>query len=313
MGLIMKTSVLCCVIVSTLLPGMLGNNAVRAQNNERWFQVEMSVFTNENPADREAEYWTPFKQPLSYPGAMQRLDDPLDLLTTDDLLLQDEFLSSATRDFGAPAVQTVEDYILSTGPFPAELENDFKFLDFARDPLVRLPASASNLQETNRTLEQSTDHRLLYTATWRQPARGGSDAVQLYIRGGQVYGGSPELQGSVTIRFDASVDKATLVADLWLAEYGLVADDAETWELPAVPPRIQREYERSSGNENLDYRIRRIYQLNQRRDINSGEFHYLDHPAFGVVIMVNPYAVPSIEPVIDPLLEPETAETLPQQ
>ena len=305
MRFIMKTTSLSFVLVAALLAGIPGSNPVWAQNNERWFQIEMSVFTNENLADREAEYWTPSRQPLSYPGAIRRLDDPLDLLTIDDLLLQDDFTSPATRDFGATAVQTVEDYIQATGPFPADTENNFKFLDFARDPLVRLPSTASNLQETNRALERSTDHRLLYTATWRQPVQGSSEVVQLDISGGQIYGGSPELQGSVAIRFNANADRATIAADLWLVEFGPVADDDETWELPALPPRIKREYERSSSDENLDYRIRRIYQLNQRRDIRSGEFHYLDHPAFGVVITVDPYTVPPIEPV--------GTETLPLQ
>lgn len=306
MHLIMKVSPILSALVPALLACMFGND-VWAQNSERWAQIEMTVFTNENLADREAEYWTPSRQPLSYPGAMQRLGELLDLLVIDDLLLPDDSLplAAATTNYDAAAIQTVEEYIRATGPFPADTENDFKFVDFARDPLLRLPSSASNLQETNRALERSGDHRLLYTAAWRQPVQGTSNTVQLYVNGGQSYGGSPELQGSVSIRFNANGDRATFDADLWLAEFGLVADDAENWELPAVPPRIQREYEQVSGDENLDFRIRRIYQLKQSRDIRNGEFHYLDHPALGVVITVDPYEVPPIEPV--------STETLPLQ
>ena len=36
--------------------------------------------------------------------------------------------------------------------------------------------------------------------------------------------------------------------------------------------------------------------MQQDRDMRSNEFHYLDHPALGVVILVKPYEKPPLAP-----------------
>lgn len=285
------------ILCAALLLDTLGGNVALAQSGERWFQVEMSVFSNENPADRESEFWSPGQEPLRYPGSMQRLRELMDLLAIDDLLLPDTNApgTAFAAPQQAPAVRTVADYIRDTGPHPASRGNGFAFFDFARDPYIRLPASASNLQQTNRALERSPEHRLLYTAVWRQPVLGTANAVPLYISGGESYGGTPELQGSVTIRFNANADRVVVDADLWLSEFSIVAEGSVNWELPVVPARARRNYEQGSDNDGLDYRIRRIYQLRQSRDMRSTEFHYLDHPALGAVITVDLYEVPPVQ------------------
>lgn len=307
---IMRNQSCLPTLCATLLLSLLGYSVAFAQNEERWFQIEMSVFSNEDTADRESEYWSPGQEPLRYPGSMQRLRELMDLLAIDDLLLVDATLPVVpfTTPQQAPAVQTVEDYIQRTGPHPASRGNGFAFFDFARDPYIRLPTSASNLQQTNQALERSPEHRLLYTAVWRQPVQGTADAVPLYVSGGESYGGTPELQGSVTIRFNANADRVVVDADLWLSEFSSVVDSPANWELPVVPARVRRNYEQVSNEEELDFRIRRIYQLRQSRDMRSTEFHYLDHPALGVVITVDPYEVPAVIPDIT---EPELPAVIP--
>ena len=37
--------------------------------------------------------------------------------------------------------------------------------------------------------------------------------------------------------------------------------------------------------------------MQQTRDMRSREFHYLDHPALGLVILVEPYEIP--DPISD--------------
>lgn len=307
-------------LLSCLLSCLLGSSIALAQDGQRWFQIELSIFTNENPADRESEIWTPDVEPLRYPGSLQRLRDLLDLLVIDDLLLtENTALNAVAADgSGIPVVQTVEDYIRATGPFPADRGVGFRFFDFDRDPFLRLPTTASDFQQTNRAIENSPEHRLLYHALWRQPVQRSADATPLYVSGGEHYGGTPELQGSVTIRFNPGADRVVIDADLWLSEFSTVVDDNIYWELPAVPPRARRDYEQRSDNTGFEYQIRRIYRLQQSRDMRSAEFHYLDHPALGLIVTVNPYEVPPVAPAIPDagLLEvipEETSAAIPQQ
>lgn len=285
--------------------GILLTSQVVGQSNERWFQIEVSVFSNENAADRESEVWTPSVQPLTYPTSMQRLQNLKDLLVIDDLLGGNpaEFNALLTAD--QPTGQTLEQYVLATGPFPAKPATDFRFFDFDRDAFVQLPASASNFQQTNRALERSADHRLLYHGLWRQPVFTAANATPLYVTGGSRYGDFHELQGSITIRFNANADRVVIDADLWLSEFSIVADTNNNWALPPIPARVRRSYELAADSVipgSSDYHIRRIYRFQQSRDMRSTEFHYLDHPAMGVIIMVEPYTVP---PLPTPGSEPE--------
>jgi len=264
---------------------------VSAQGAERWFQVEVSIFSNENEADRLAETWTPSVTPLRYPGTMTRLKDLMDLLVIDDLLITDTSATAVETQDDTDIV-SLEDMIRATGPKPPGPASDFKFFDFARDAFVQLPPSESNFQQTNRAIERAAEHRLLYHAVWRQPVKGAAEATPLYIKGGLRYGNANELQGDITIRFNPNADRVVIDADLWLAEFSIVPDGSANWSLPNVPARVRRNFEQQQNNDGLDYHIRRIYRLHESRDMRSTEFHYLDHPALGLVILVEPYEVP---------------------
>ena len=274
-----------------LLSCLLHSPVVSAQGGERWFQVEVSIFTNENDADRNGETWTPGAVPLRYPGTMSRLQDLMDLLVIDDLLVSDTRATAAETQDDTNVV-SLEDLIRSTGPMPPRPKGDFQFFDFARDAFVQLPPSESNFQQTNRAIERAAEHRLLYHAVWRQPVKGAAQATPLYIKGGLRYGSVNELQGDITIRFNPNADRVVIDADLWLAEFSIVPDGSVNWSLPNIPARVRRNFEQQQNNDGLEYHIRRIYRLNESRDMRSTEFHYLDHPALGLVILVEPYEVP---------------------
>jgi len=103
-----------------------------------------------------------------------------------------------------------------------------------------------------------------------------------------------ELQGMVALEFNANRDRVVLLAELWLAEFG--GDGEQEWMLPAMPV----ESAGATGNRTPTAapNIRRIYTMNQERELRSNEFHYLDHPALGVVVQITPYEVPP--PFIQP-------------
>lgn len=283
----------------SLLALFATDRAVLAQSPERWFQVEVSIFTNESLADREAEFWVPETTPLRYPGNTRRLQELMDLLMIDDL--RPGFDDGAnTLEAPSTPITTLQERIATTGPFPPKPPGDFRFFDFDRDAFVLLPNSESDFQQTNRAIERAAGHRLLYHSVWRQPVVGTERATPLYIQGGLSYGAQHELQGSLTIRFNANADRVVVDADLWLSEFSIVGANDADWQLPPVPARLRRDYDDVDLGNSLNYQIRRTYRLQQSRDMRSDEFHYIDHPAMGLVIEVNPYEVP---PAPLPILE----------
>ena len=49
-----------------------------------------------------------------------------------------------------------------------------------------------------------------------------------------------------------------------------------------------------AGESGLAMGINRVFHMQQSRDMRSTEFHYIDHPAMGIVILVEPYEVPPL-------------------
>ena len=257
---------------------------------ERWFQIELSIFSNENIEDRNAESWLPSDYELNYPENMRKLS----LLT--DLFLSDHNLDDRSSVTGSASQEEIDamirnDQLKNIRPRIKSTESNFKLFDFSRDDFTQLSPSDSDFQQTNRTLERSSDHRLLYHGLWRQAVRQSSNAVPIYIEGGLRYGDNHELQGSVTIRFNENEDRVVADTHIWLIEYSIVKDSSSEWELPQIPESIRIESRENSSS--LTYFPNNVYVMEQSREMRSNEFHYLDHPALGLVISVRPYSVPS--------------------
>ncbi len=272
----------------TFLFGLLISSYSFAQ--ERWFQIELSIFSNENIEDRNAESWLPSDYELNYPKNMRKLS----LLT--DLFLSDRNLDdrlSVTEPASQEEIDEMikKDQLQNIRPWIKNSESNFKLFDFSRDDFTQLSPVDSDFQQTNRTLERSSDHRLLYHGLWRQAVRQSSNAVPIYIEGGLRYGDNHELQGSVTIRFNENEDRVVIDTHIWLIEYSIVKDSSSEWKLPQVPESIRRESRENPSS--LTYFPNNVYVMDQSREMRSNEFHYLDHPALGLVISVKPYSVPS--------------------
>ncbi|MFT6093254.1 MAG: hypothetical protein ACJA2Q_001147 [Pseudohongiellaceae bacterium] len=215
------------------------------------------------------------------------------------------------------------------GPFAAQVGAPFRFLNLERDDYLRLPANLSDFAQTNRALSRSPEHRLLFHGVWRQPVLFENEAKAILIEGGERYGNQSELQGSLTIRFNENSDRVVLDADIWLTEF--VIDDSRgslktnmqaaagpedatesaatpvaavpiQWQLPALPTSIAdgplQTLRSRLQTDKSQYRAQNVFHMLQSRAMRSNEFHYMDHPALGIVVQVEPYEVPA-------LLEPE--------
>lgn len=306
----------------TLLALCCSSTLLKAQtisaDGQRWFKIEISIFSNEAIADREEETWSPHNLDLSYPNGLRRLEELQDLLVLDSLLLPDSS-SETTQDTtdlaprflneeeieqrqAAAQQQLFADQILAVGPTPKKAATEFQFFDLERDSYLKLPDSLSDFQQTNRALERSPDHRLLYHGIWRQPVMDIDSAEPIFIQGGDIYGEHHELEGSVIIRFNDGADRVVIDTRLWLSEFRVnnaeneVEDD---WAIPQVPSSVVRNSPQESTlpeqqQEKLEYSPQHVFLLQQSREMRSAEFHYLDHPALGLVIQVGPYEVPEL-------------------
>ena len=261
-----------------------------SSGQERWFQIELSIFSNENVDDRQAEYWTPENTDLSYPATSRRLRQLTDLFLSGENLDEQSNIEKPLSQEDITNLIRI-DQLKNIKPEARIADSEFKLIDFARDDFVQLPPNESDFQQTNRALERSSEHRLLFHGLWRQAVSKSSDAIPIYVEGGLNYGEDYELQGSLTIRFNETEDRIVVDTDVWLVEYSIVNNASEDWILPKTPESIQTE--ESALPSSLSYYHNKVYPMKQTRQMRSNEFHYLDHPALGLVISVKPYNAPS--------------------
>jgi len=269
----------------------------------RWFQVEVSIFSNEYPEYRDAELWSPDRVELEYPERSREFNQFADFLQVEDFaqrvlgIVPSQQVESADEQLLEEELQS-EEPAEPVGPFPDKYTAELRLPDFERDPFLLLPASLSDFQTTNSRLERSPSNRLLFHGTWRQPVIQPEEASPLIIRGGRQFGQHHELEGTITIRFNANEDRVVIDSNLWLADFSGSSTGNPGWELPAAPVSSPL----TLNQEDLEiipvaFGINRIVQMQQSRDMRSTEFHYLDHPAMGLVISVLPYDLPPPVPL----------------
>jgi hypothetical protein len=97
------------------------------------------------------------------------------------------------------------------------------------------------------------------------------------------------------LRFNENRDRIVIDSNLWLTEYSASLDRESEWQLPAIPRAMKSDLDSiEKGRQNLQYGINRVFHLQQSREMRSAEFHYIDHPAMGIVILVEPYEPPPL-------------------
>ena len=276
--------------ILTLLTGLFvwGHaDFAEAQGFQRWFQVELTIFSNESSAERERETWGSENLELAFPPEMIRLGELTDLLFLE--FFAGDIEPGEFENAGEPPDPDLA-RLRDTGPFPAREASGFRFPDLQRDSFLELPASYSDFRQTNQAIERAGQYRMLYDAVWRQPVGDAGSATPIFVAGGNRYESLAELQGSVALEFNAGRDRVIFSADLWLVEFGGAVGGE--WSLPPLPEQFVETVESS-----VTPAISRIYPMRQQRELRSGEFHYLDHPALGMVVQITPYNPPPAEAV----------------
>jgi hypothetical protein len=287
------------LLVLIACSGAFGSLFAASYDGNRWFQVEVTIFSNDFAGLNRPESISAERLRLAYPEKIRKFAELADFYAIEGLTDKLDPESAGTE----VARENEIDPVLAmarVGPFPRMPSGNLKLPDPDRDPYLLLPLQLSDFQTTNTRLNNSPANSVLFHGVWRQPVLSPTNAEALLIRGGQQYGERHELEGSLTIRFNANEDRVVIDTDLWLSEFTRSQIDSQ-WQLPPQP-----EGSTSSGN-SIEYKIQRISQMRQSRDMRSTEFHYLDHPAIGLVITVLPYDLPVPASPFLPL--PELEET----
>jgi len=276
----------------------VSTHAATSYDGYRWFQIEVSVFTNEYLEYRDAEYWSPERLQLQFPPRTRPYSKLADFLRIEDFaqkISQDSQLPSGPNDSVGGIASIMDEagiLIPAVGPVAPPTRNNLRFPDLDREPYYLLPNSLSDFETTNQRLERSPTNRLLFHALWRQPVVDSSNADSLLVTGGNQFDERFELEGSITIRFNQGEDRVVIDANLWLNEFTLGVPTVEGWSLPPLITGDSNTDSVAYPNANSRFRISRTVQMLQSREMRSNEFHYLDHPAIGLVISVFPYDLP---------------------
>ncbi|HLT64398.1 MAG TPA: CsiV family protein [Pseudohongiella sp.] len=273
----------------SLLVAPLSSAMAQTASDERWYQVEVTVFAHNN-AFIERELWPMEVLSEVLPRATRPLDSLMGILDLPDWSVLSPYS-------GEPEERT---------ELAAPLqESDFRLPDFERDAFLALPASEQGFSDTNRALTAAGSYRVLYHNAWRQPMRNASQSVPVWIQGGGEYvlEGLPrhELEGTLVFRFNPGRDRVVLDARLWLSEFSSLAPE-QTLKLPELPPSVTEKL--NAAVEDISGRqwyLNAVIPVVSSREMRSNEFHYLDHPAVGIVVYVFPYEVPP-QPLTPPSL-----------
>lgn len=275
--------------------------AASAQDGNRWYQIEVTVFAHEN-SNTLQEHWPTDELALAYPAGTRELDSLFNHLTLADwTVLRPAPRPSAQTDAAGAESDAIDAPALSAGPDPFQ-SSDYRLPDVARDAFVALPASAHDFIQTNRALTESSAYRVLTHLAWRQPVLRANGATPIAIAGGRQFGDHHELEGTLTIRFNQSRDRVMLDTNLWLARFSSRAPaDVQTptaqtvLQLPAAPGHEAPGSDNGTDADSQQPRfyVTEVFPMQDSRAMRSNEFHYLDHPAIGVLVQVFPYEPPA--------------------
>lgn len=295
-----KSAGLILALLSALACGATGAQEFSIDGN-RWIEVEVSIFTHEDPALRGSEVFLPEQVSPKYPESLVRLTPIIEGFTID-------FSNGATGGETAPQDSAENEAALDNSPYGPEFQPEprtFRVMDPARDPYIALGPQAARFTGHNRRLTEAPQHRLLYHAVWRQPVATRRQTPAVFIRGGERFGDHNELEGS--IRFSYTEGGTVLDANLWLIRFSRRerAGRADSpWRVPPQPFTDEVSQETGATRAARDemerfqilprgaYVITEVTHMRQSRTLRLDTLNYLDHPAFGVVVEVRPYQLP---------------------
>jgi hypothetical protein len=259
-------------------------------DGNRWYEIEVSIFSNESPLPHN-EMLIPDKTELSYPEPIRNL------VPASQMYRFDFDTRNETPDLQINTLIPIEDLIEESayiGPQFESADTNFRLTDFTRDPFIALGNEHAQFQDSNNDLIESADYRLLFHSVWRQPVMDRIQSEAIFIAGGDRFGEHHELEGNLRFSFNRNGDRVDVEARLWLVEFSTQETPGSVlWQLPVLPESIPENTDTESMT--LDFPVNYLSFMHEERAMISNELHYLDHPDFGLLVQIRPYQLP--EPV----------------
>tara|TARA_R100001377_G_scaffold81085_2_gene60409 strand:- start:420 stop:1346 length:927 start_codon:yes stop_codon:yes gene_type:complete len=276
-----------------LLLALAAHGPAHAQaiSDDNWFQIEVTVFLYED-ANLDMENWSPNRLSVAFPERLRRLRQVSDSLQLSDWSVLAPALAAPLDSDALDALETPVAPVVGPAPYaPAQI--GFRLPDIARTAFLQLPPDAHDFTGTNRAITQSAAHRIVFHGVWRQlmTRRGAANAVA--VMGGRTFNERREVEGSLSFYLTNSGDRIILENNLWLNRFGTQAEEDSPWKLPVLPAILTKQSAEETP-EQTQFFVNRIIQFAENRDLRVREFHYLDHPAMGLLVQVSPYTLPPL-------------------
>lgn len=285
-----------------LLIALAFSSGASAQEEARWYQMEVSIFANE-ASNLNAEQWPSENLDIAFPRRLQKLRHVSDSIQLSDwsILLPPTIQAlPRTTEQQNSAINALANPIPNTpprkvGPRPLVTADSFTLPDLARDAFLALPVSAHDFSGTNRALARSANYRLLYHKVWRQPVLHDNRDSAIGIVAGRQFGERSELEGSLRFYFNRAEDRVIFEPHIWLNSFAIVNDATTGIALPPLPAALKpatQNLQTSARDNTNQYAATRVLSLHLSREMRSNEFHYIDHPAIGILVQIVPYTPP---------------------
>jgi hypothetical protein len=297
---LLTTLLLTTILLLPLQSTFAQTNSETAEELEKWYQVELLIYSTTNNELAGEEQW-PKSQTLQYPKHLQALVD-------NKGLNNDENTTADRHGNLIPESSLQENYspIIET-EFNTEQQQE------QEQPFILLDPSEHQLTKTAKKLSRKPNFKILFHESWRQALTERKLAASILIRGGEQYGQHYELEGSIRFSVERYIHIDT---DLWLSSFGnkLAVDDNPWNILPTAyirtsvdgEPDSLLDQQYSKPFQNLladDFSVLQTIVMRQHRRMRSKELHYIDHPLMGLLVRIIPYERPVLEETIEELPE----------
>lgn len=177
-----------------------------------------------------------------------------------------------------------------------------------------LPSDELRLQDSVSSIVRSSRYSLLIHTGWRQPGLEENETIPVWIKGGQVFdkryssidqviqlpeptAGENDGEKNETRQQRFALYELEGQITITLSRY-LHTHAELVLRKPAQPGNLLVTNEQPGNLEGNDERTEDLmlqgqlllnYALNEQRRMRSRKLHYLDHPEFGMLVMITPY------------------------
>jgi len=160
-------------------------------------------------------------------------------------------------------------------PQPAEVDDTIV-------PFQLLPSNQLRMKNEEQKLARQKNYHLLLHIAWRQPLPYKKSVETIHIVGGNAYNDEGKVLGNADL-FGGTADLTPYIwqiegsVQVFKGHYVELNTEFNLNDLPNV----------SQTPSNSVYQLD-TYHLKQHRRLSNGELNYLDHPKFGILVLITP-------------------------